>query len=445
MDDEPMWAANRVVALTPGSAITILETTNEFAIKAEIMLVKVGKFTFPVDFVILEMEEDIGTERMTVHMDSAMKHFYSNDDTCLSIDVIDEILEEDFDALLNEGSKILYSIERTILEEKLFAESNEYMAMTADENSESEFNTKGPPFEKITFNTDYNIKTYLEELSTDLELKPLPDNLEYTFLEEPSFLLVIISSQLSEENKNKFVSVFKRHKQAFAWKTTNIPRIFDIEIKDKKGTKNVAADHLSRIENDETSDDSDVSDQRPPTQIRRDIYPFVLGKLEQEGEDYGGFGVAVTIEVVMVCGCDSRSGGEGSVSGDDDDGVGDEDYVERVTVVSGGEGGVEMACDGWPESGRKLAEKGGTAPEKYEGEEVSDQRPPNQIRRDIYPFVLSKLEQEGEDGGGFGVAVTMEVVLVCGCDSRGGGEGSVGGVAVVTMTTVLEMKMMLRG
>nr|GEU72740.1 reverse transcriptase domain-containing protein [Tanacetum cinerariifolium] len=34
MDDEPMWAADRVVALTPGSTITILETANEFAIKA---------------------------------------------------------------------------------------------------------------------------------------------------------------------------------------------------------------------------------------------------------------------------------------------------------------------------------------------------------------------------------------------------------------------------
>ncbi|GKE78355.1 hypothetical protein Tco_1544475, partial [Tanacetum coccineum] len=33
MDDEPMWAVDRVVALTPGSAITILETANEFSIK----------------------------------------------------------------------------------------------------------------------------------------------------------------------------------------------------------------------------------------------------------------------------------------------------------------------------------------------------------------------------------------------------------------------------
>ncbi|GJY22000.1 reverse transcriptase domain-containing protein [Tanacetum coccineum] len=37
----------------------------------------------------------------------------------------------------------------------------------------------------------------------------------------------------------------------------------DIKIKDKKGTDNVAADHLSRIENDETNDDSDIDDNFP--------------------------------------------------------------------------------------------------------------------------------------------------------------------------------------
>ncbi|GJX75873.1 reverse transcriptase domain-containing protein [Tanacetum coccineum] len=188
---------------------------------AENMLVEVGKFTFPAVFIILEMEEDskvplilerpflhtadavirakqkqlnlrVGTERTIFHIDSAMKHSYSNEDTCFSIDVIDEILEEDFDALLDEGSKILHSIDGTILKEKFFAEFDEFMAMTADENSESESDIEEPPFEKITFNTDYKIKTSLKEPPTDLELKPLPDNLEYVFLEEPYFLLVII-------------------------------------------------------------------------------------------------------------------------------------------------------------------------------------------------------------------------------------------------------------
>ncbi|GKE32408.1 hypothetical protein Tco_1451730 [Tanacetum coccineum] len=66
----------------------------------------------------------------------------------ISIDVIDEILEENFDALLDEGSKILYSIEETLLEEEIFAEFDEFMAMTADENSNSESDTEDPPFEK---------------------------------------------------------------------------------------------------------------------------------------------------------------------------------------------------------------------------------------------------------------------------------------------------------
>ncbi|GKF06120.1 hypothetical protein Tco_0036788, partial [Tanacetum coccineum] len=131
------------------------------------------------------------TERMIFNIDSATKHSYSNDDTCFSID---EILEEDFDALLDEGSKILHSIEGTLLEEEIFAEYDEFMAMTTDENFDSESDTEDLPFEKITINTDYKIKTSLEEPPTDLELKPLPDNLEYVFLEEPSFLPVIISS-----------------------------------------------------------------------------------------------------------------------------------------------------------------------------------------------------------------------------------------------------------
>ncbi|GKB45316.1 reverse transcriptase domain-containing protein [Tanacetum coccineum] len=115
---------------------------------AENMLIEVGKFTFLADFVILEMEEDskvllilgrpflhtanavirvkqkqlnlgVGTERMIFNIDSVMKHSYSNDDTCFSIDVINEIIEEDFDALLDKGSKILHSIEGTLLKDSM--------------------------------------------------------------------------------------------------------------------------------------------------------------------------------------------------------------------------------------------------------------------------------------------------------------------------------------
>ncbi|GJV90268.1 hypothetical protein Tco_1538081 [Tanacetum coccineum] len=45
MDDEPMWAADRVVAPTPDSTITIPETANEFSIKGNhLTLVKGNQF-----------------------------------------------------------------------------------------------------------------------------------------------------------------------------------------------------------------------------------------------------------------------------------------------------------------------------------------------------------------------------------------------------------------
>ncbi|GJZ37539.1 reverse transcriptase domain-containing protein [Tanacetum coccineum] len=220
------------------------------------------------------------------------------------------------------------------------------------------------------------MKTYLEEPPTDLEIKPLPDNLEYVFLEEPSFLPVIISSQLSKEKKNKLISVLKKHKQAFAWKdilgicpsfckhkiqllddkkpvvqkqrrlNPNMqevvkkrnretpgyrsylilsktivhtdhsalkhlfkkqdakPRLirwilllqeFDIEIKDRKGTENVAADHLSRIKNDETSDDSEVDDNFPRETLMEininepwfaDFANYLVGNIIPKGMTY---------------------------------------------------------------------------------------------------------------------------------------------------------------
>ncbi|GJR97481.1 reverse transcriptase domain-containing protein [Tanacetum coccineum] len=275
MDDEPMWAADRVVAPTPGSAITIPKTANEFAIKGnhltlikgnqfddrietdplkyiheflgicdmfkyrdteneavrlmmfplsltgeaktwldelnegtiktntdtdkiiarmdamtikidarykelqshakqptpdlddddmpmsreeeakfmqtfpENMLVEVGKFTFPADFVILEMEEESKVPlilgRPFLHTADAVIRVNRNN-SILDIDVIDEILEEDFDALLDKGSKILHSIKGTLLEEEIFSEFDEFMAITADENSESKFDTEEPPF-----------------------------------------------------------------------------------------------------------------------------------------------------------------------------------------------------------------------------------------------------------------------------------------------------------
>ncbi|GJV78514.1 reverse transcriptase domain-containing protein [Tanacetum coccineum] len=184
---------------------------------AENMLIEVGKFTFPADFVILKMEED---RKVPLILGRPFLH---------TTDAVIRVKQKQLNLGVgteHQGSKILHSIEGTLLKEEIFFEFDEIMAMIADENSKSESDTKEPPFEKITINTNYKIKTSLEEPPTDLELKPLPDNLEYVFLEEPSFLPVIISSKLSTQNKSIPVSVLKKHKEAFTWKTTDIPATF---------------------------------------------------------------------------------------------------------------------------------------------------------------------------------------------------------------------------
>ncbi|GJV45526.1 hypothetical protein Tco_1430062 [Tanacetum coccineum] len=63
MDDEPMWAADHVVAPTHGSAITIPETANEFAIK--------GNSNSDTDKIMARMDV------MTIKMDAQYKELQS--------------------------------------------------------------------------------------------------------------------------------------------------------------------------------------------------------------------------------------------------------------------------------------------------------------------------------------------------------------------------------
>nr|GEV73991.1 hypothetical protein [Tanacetum cinerariifolium] len=106
-------------------------------------------------FIQKQLNLRVGTQRMIFNIDSTIKHSYLNDDTCLSIDVIDEIFTEDFDALLDEGSKILHSIEGTVLEEEIFSKFDKFIAMVSNETYDSESDEDEPKFENITINTDY--------------------------------------------------------------------------------------------------------------------------------------------------------------------------------------------------------------------------------------------------------------------------------------------------
>src|SRR5262249_13425247 len=79
-------------------------------------------------------------------------------------------------------------------------------------------------YEEIERTSTPNTKPSVEEPPT-LELKPLPQNLEYAFLERDSKLLVIISVELSTDQKERLLEVLRNYKGAITWKISNIKGI----------------------------------------------------------------------------------------------------------------------------------------------------------------------------------------------------------------------------
>lgn len=58
----------------------------------------------------------------------------------------------------------------------------------------------------------------------EVELKE-PPHLEYAFLEGDDKLPIIIAKDLSDEEKSALIKVLKSHKQAIAWKLSDIKGI----------------------------------------------------------------------------------------------------------------------------------------------------------------------------------------------------------------------------
>ncbi|GJT67297.1 reverse transcriptase domain-containing protein [Tanacetum coccineum] len=75
-----------------------------------------------------------------------------------------------------------------------------------------------PQKSSLEYATSYEPKDEIPEV----ELKELPPHLEYAFLEENNKLPVIISKDLSQDEKTSLINVLKNRKQAIAWKLSDI-------------------------------------------------------------------------------------------------------------------------------------------------------------------------------------------------------------------------------
>ncbi|XP_052209216.1 uncharacterized protein LOC127812732 [Diospyros lotus] len=216
----------------------------------EDVLVKVDKFIFPVDFIVLDMIEDLevplilgrpflGTgkalidvqqrqlvlrvqdDQVTFKVFQALKHL-AEDQTCYRLDVIDCVVHDCFQANKFENPFEGCLVKPTTIggEDDAY---EEIVKMSEANSPPRQTYTKkhGPRYEKLERLLMKLPKPSIEG-SPSLELKPLPSYLKYAFLEGSSSLPVIISFSLTGDTEVRLLQVLKKHKRAFGWTISDI-------------------------------------------------------------------------------------------------------------------------------------------------------------------------------------------------------------------------------
>ena len=205
----------------------------------EDVLVKAGKFIFPVDFVVMKMEEDtqvplllgrpflktgvalidvqkgeltlrVGNEAVHFNLNKSLTQSDVDEENCMAIDNISPINFE-----LNSDCNIKHSINENEMnfqylksvDYELLHSSLQYIEIVLSLNENSKENSYSK--EK---------KATEQETSTEgLILKELPGHLKYAFLEPEKAKPVIISAALTENEEHKLLKILRKYKEAIAW------------------------------------------------------------------------------------------------------------------------------------------------------------------------------------------------------------------------------------
>jgi len=207
----------------------------------EDVLVKVGKFIFPADFIILDMEDDneipillgrpflaiggalidvkkgelrlrVNEEEVIFNVFKAIKQSDMGE-SCFSIQVVE--------SLINDKVKLPTDPLEACLLNKVWAEDAEITEYTCwmdsfEPNRRRYFEDLGQPAPKIKSTS---------EQAPVLELQPLPKHLRYAYLREASTYPVIVSPKLSITEEEKLLRVLRNHKAALGWVLADIKGI----------------------------------------------------------------------------------------------------------------------------------------------------------------------------------------------------------------------------
>ncbi|GJW06816.1 reverse transcriptase domain-containing protein [Tanacetum coccineum] len=198
---------------------------------AEDVYVKVGKFHFPADFVVVDFEADppefplytlevifengrtlidvyegeitlrVDNEAVTFNLDQTMKYSSTNDKSVNRIDIIDEICEEYVPELLGFPSDDFSSGNPTSTSEPDHDDCDLEEDIYVLEQLLNDDPFQLPPMD-LKQSEVTEAKSSIEE-PPELELKDLPSHLEYAFLEENDKLPVIIAKVRFLERKMK--------------------------------------------------------------------------------------------------------------------------------------------------------------------------------------------------------------------------------------------------
>ena len=207
----------------------------------EDVLVKVDKFIFPADFIVLDMEEDkeipiilgrpflatgramidvqrgelklrVQEEEVKFNVFKAVRH-PAESDTCFMAEMVE--------AIVSSQSGLIDPLETSLVEnesENLSEEAKEYVKWM-----DSFGHIRRKYFESL----GEGVKTPVPSIEQPpkMEQKPLPSHLKYAYLGVESTLPVIISASLNTLEEEKLLRVLRDHKHALGWSLANLKGI----------------------------------------------------------------------------------------------------------------------------------------------------------------------------------------------------------------------------
>nr|GEW19712.1 reverse transcriptase domain-containing protein [Tanacetum cinerariifolium] len=222
----------------------------------EDIFVKVGKFHFSTDFVVVDFEADprvplilgrsflrtghaltdvygeeitlqVNDKFVTFNLNQTTRYSSTYDDLSVNrIDIIDVAREEYAQEILG-FSNISSGGNPTSTSEPIISDSS--LSLTPFVGSdfileEIEAYLKDESISPEIEHADFKAKSLIEE-PPELELKDLPFHLKYAYLQGEDKLPVNIAKDLKDNEKEALLKVLKSHKRVIAWKITDIKGI----------------------------------------------------------------------------------------------------------------------------------------------------------------------------------------------------------------------------